>query len=255
MRFSLCLLPLGEKTSHQLVGVGTTGANIHTRVSTKETLQRNCQALPCKGNDLTLFGQSRAQTTGTSCGDNAEILAIHIDHFACGNFGIIKAVCSVESHFLGRGKQTFERRVRGKLTVQERKHNRYGNAIIGTEGGAFGAQKVTVNIKRKTVFHKIDGRIGSFYANHIGVTLEHQGCITRSIGGCRLFNEHVVQAIAIALQASLCGKSAEVIGNLFLMVRGVRNGTDILKKAKNRCGFAILNEIGHNDFPFGSRLE
>jgi hypothetical protein len=66
------------------------------------------------------------------------------------------------------------------------------------------------------------------------------------------FDKHVVQIVAVALESSLGGKGTEVVGNLFLVIRGVRNGAEVFEKAEDRRRFAVLNEIGHNDFPFGN---
>ena len=61
-----------------------------------------------------------------------------------------------------------------------------------------------------------------------------------------------MQTVAIAFKPTLGGKGAEVIGNFFFVVGRVRNGADVLKKMKNGCRLAVLDEIGHSDFPFGN---
>ena len=132
-----------------------------------------------------------------------------------------------------------------RIIVENGKHKRDGNAVVGTQGGAVGGKDTILDDQVDTIGRKVVLNGAQLVAHHVDMALQHHGRGVLDTGRCGLANDDVVDLVLVHVKAALLGKRNQEIADALLVARPTGDRADLLKEMEQLGGFVASNLVVH----------
>ena len=133
--------------------------------------------------------------------DLSFILRVEIDEHVATHEPGLQAEGAGEAGLLVDGEEALQRTVLDIVAVEHGQFHGHADAVVGTEGGAFGLQPLAVDIGLYGVVIEVDVHVDEFLAHHVHVALQHHlGTVLVARGG-GLADEHIAGVVYLRFQS------------------------------------------------------
>mmetsp|Transcript_108281 Transcript_108281/g.334397 ORF Transcript_108281/g.334397 Transcript_108281/m.334397 type:complete len:252 (-) Transcript_108281:13-768(-) len=169
----------------------------------------------------------------------AELLRVEVQHPRGGHHPAVQPERAGQTRLLVHGEERLYRRQLGVGShLQNRQRRSDSNAVVGPERGACGLQPFAIHPEPDGVGGKVMRRARVLLADHVDVTLEHDGVCVLAAPASRTDDQEVPAGILPPSESLGLCKLPDVAQHLLFLLRRPRNAAEAGEVAPERGGLA-----------------
>ncbi len=183
--------------------------------------------------------------------DRALLLGVEVQEAPAGEEVGAELGGAGQAGLLVEGEEELERAVDHVVRGDEGEHRGDADAVVRAEGGAVGGQVVALAQRPDRVGREVEVDVGVLLLDHVEVRLEDGRGGVLVAGRAGYHDQHVAGRVALHLEAVRRGDLADVVAHPPLVLRGPRNGEDLVEVLPELFGLEVGDEGHGGSLPEG----